>query len=110
MILRKDTYSQFVSLHEAPETGYLREISLSFKRTPTAIEEDTSVSEDAYLVMRSRYETRAGGKDVLSSLYSKFYTFIFEESDDGKTGYMLFQYYYNPVNNDRNLEGKDIYP
>ncbi len=109
ILLRKDTYSQFVSLHEAPETGYLREISLSFKRTPTVIEEDTRVSEDSYLIMRSRYETRAGG-EVLSSLYSKFYTFVFDESSDGKTGYMLFQYYYNPVNNDRNLEGTGVYP
>lgn len=110
ILLRKDTYSQFVSMHEAPEAGYLREISLSFKRTPNAIEKDTSVSENSYLIMRSRYETRADGKEILSSLYSKFYRFVFDESSDGETGYMLLQYYYNPVNNDRNLEGTDIYP
>ncbi len=108
-ILRKDLYSQFVSLHEAPETGYLREISLSFKRTPTVIEEDTSISDDFYIIMKSRCEIDEDGK-ILSSLYSKFYKFVFDESSDAETGYMLFQYYYNPVNNDRNLEGKDIYP
>lgn len=110
IVLRKDAYSQFVSLHEAPEMGYLSEISLSFKRTPAVIEKDTSISEDSYLIMRSRYETCADGKKILSSLYSKFYTFVFDESSDGKTGYMLFQYYYNPVNNNRNLEGTGIYP
>jgi hypothetical protein len=109
IVLRKDVYSRFVSLHEAPETGYLREISLSFKRTPTTIEKNTRIADDSYLVIRSRYETSADGK-TLSSLYSKFYKFVFDESADGKTGYMLFQYYYNPVNNDRNLEGTDIYP
>ena len=109
IILQKDLYSQFVSLHEAPASGYTREFSFSFRRTPTVIEVDTSLSADNYIIMKSRCVTDESGK-ILESLYSKFYRFVFDESRDGETGYMLLQYRYNPTNNDRNLEGKEIYP
>lgn len=107
--LPKDTFSQFPSLHEAPEDGYTQELTFEFSRTPTAILKDEGLQGTEYYIMRSRAKKDDDGK-MVSAMYGKFYRFAFDESDDGKTGYLLLKFYVNPTPNDRNLEAEGQYP
>jgi hypothetical protein len=107
--LPKDLFSQFPSLHEAPEDSYTQELTFEFARTPTAILKDEGLQDSEYFIMRSRVKRDKNGK-IVSATYGKFYRFAFDESDDGKTGYLLLQFYVNPTPNDRNLEAEGRYP
>jgi hypothetical protein len=107
--LPKDTFSQFPSLHEAPQDGYSKEWTFRFARTPTAILKDEGLQDTEYFIMRSRVRKDEQGNRS-SAMYGKFYRFAFDESDDGKTGYLLLQYAINPTLNDRNLEMEGHYP
>lgn len=107
--LPKDMFSEFPSLHEAPMDSYVKEIVFNFARTPSAILKDEGLKDAEYFIMRSRVKKDNDGK-IISALYGKFYRFAFDESDDGKTGYLLLQFYVNPTPNDRNLEAEGRYP
>jgi len=107
--LPKDTFSKFPSLHEAPQDGYSKEWTFRFARTPTAILKEEGLQDTEYFIMRSRVRKDEQG-NISSAMYGKFYRFAFDESDDGKTGYLLLQYAINPTLNDRNLEMEGHYP
>ena len=104
--LPKDGTSQFKSLYEAPEEGYQEKMVFSFKRgIEGAIEERLGAGGGAedYLVFRSRVEKDETGK-IVESRYGKIYAFRYGETEESRVGYLRLLYYFNPNNNDRNLE------
>ena len=99
-----DSFSYFKSIYEAPLAGYERNLNLSMKRENHKTLADIRVPENQYLVFRTRVEMDGNG-EMVKSRYGKIYEFIYDRSTTKRgMGYVRFTYYFNPNENDRNLE------
>ena len=98
-----DTFSLFESAYEAPSTGYEPNMKMELKRENHRTLTDIRVPEDHYLVFRTRVEAGGNG-EILKANYGKIYRFIYGHSGTPSMGYVRFTYYFNPNENDRNLE------
>ena len=95
---------QLVSAYEAHPAGYAPGLVLSYERKDGVTVSETTIPQDHYLMFRSRVE-RDGEGEVIRSRFGKITSFRYGEADmDGKRGYISFTYYFNPNENDRNLE------
>ena len=103
--LKKDSWSVLVSEHEAPSNRYIPKVETLFVYDSKPNPVDTRIGEDEYLVFRSRIKKDDEGK-IIHSNFGKIYGRIKSgESDKGNdVGYVQFLYYFNPDDNDRNLE------
>ena len=98
---KKDTYSQFVSAHEANPDGYQSAFAFVYERTDDKIIQDKRITEDDILVFRVRTKADESG-NITEAYYGKIYgPFKFA---DGPQRFIRFTYYFNPNPNDRNLE------
>jgi len=101
---KKDTYSFAKMVYDAPMTGYSPEIILSLARKDGKAVNEITISKDHYLVFRSRVKKDEDGK-IIHSRFGKITEFEYGESRNKKGhGYIRFVYYFNPNDNDRNLE------
>lgn len=101
---KKDLYSEFYSTYHA-NTNVLFTNEIEFSDTKDAKGKlvESTISDDEYLVLRTRSVTDAKGQ-LISSHYSKIYgkiLFLFAQNAPGKV--QLF-YYYNSNSNDTNIE------
>jgi hypothetical protein len=99
--LKKDTFSKFPSVYEAPVTGYLPEVRFASERTKTHIIRDEKLGGSEYLVFRVRSHVDADG-NVTKANYGKIYGPL--EFGVGRECLLIFSYYFNPTNNDPNIE------
>jgi len=101
---RKNTSSAFVSDYEAPTNGYA-EVSIQREKRLKFYERNPSdLSEDDYLIFKSRIVRDKDGV-VVSANYGKIYgkmEYVF--SKEQALGAFGFTYYFNPTPNDRNIE------
>jgi len=105
-VIRKDRDLQSIlhSLHEAPEYGYQPEINLNYRRTNEKVLEDNDLPKNEYLIFRTRVELGEGGK-IIRANYGKIFDVWFDISADNLEGAAIrFLYYFNPRENDYNLE------
>ena len=94
----------FRSLYEAPETGYVPRIVLSHERENGKVTKEVIIPQDRYLVFRSRVEKNEKG-EIIHSRFGKIMSFTYGEGgNNGELGYVEFTYYFNPNDNDRNIE------
>ena len=99
----KDSYSAFLSLYEAPENGYQPEISFCYQRINDKVIERNELGGAEYLLLRTRVEMNNGG--ISKAHYAKIYSLGFGVSgDENEGGRVSIVYYFNPNENDRNLE------
>ena len=103
---KKDLYSELLSIQMAPENGYVQRIDCCYDRAYDKVFKEERVGKDEYLIFRSRTELDEEG-NIKTCRYGKIYGRI----GFGKTGkikenrgIVLFTYYLNPTDNDRNLE------
>lgn len=104
--LTMDSWSEFRSVHNAPDGGYQPVIVFSCKSESAAIRQEVKFSNDICLVFQSRVQTSKDGR-VLSANYGKIYPMNFDYGEappDKGQGRVEFGYYFNPTPNDRNLE------
>ncbi len=97
-----DRSSEFMSVYDAPESGYDPTISFERERTRIKIVKSNELGEDQYLVFRVRTVTDKEGK-IISANYGKVYGPI-EYGRMAEQHRLKFTYYFNPTPNDRNLE------
>ena len=105
-VIRKvrDLQSMFHSLHEAPDNGYNQKINLCYRRTNDKVLENNEFPENEYLIFRSRVELDDEGK-IVKAHYGKIFDIWFDISANNLEGAAVrFLYYFNPNENDRNLE------
>lgn len=103
-VRKKDEHSGFAFEYEASLEGYQDGIVFELERTSDKITKNTELSNDNYIVFRSRAE-----KDTDNNITRINYGIIdilkygetFEEPNKGA---IVFGYYFNPTPNDRNLE------
>lgn len=104
-----DAFSQFRSVYEAPLSGYDPNIKLEKKNKDGRSLTETRIPEDHYLVFRTRAKADEKG-NLIQSHYGKIYGFQYGHNDLTRgTGYVRFTYYFNPNENDRNLECKETW-
>jgi hypothetical protein len=89
--LKKDLFSAFETVYDAPEAGYEKEFVYAFGRKEDKILLDNKLKEDEYLVFKSS-NTRG------QSNYGKILGLDFGG------GWIKIFYVYNPRMDDRNLE------
>jgi len=101
---KKDSFSMLCSEHVAPEDGYLQEIKLSIRRTSEEILEQIEISNDDYVVFRTRTKEENGQR--IQANYGKIYGEIWYgiSSNECAGARVSLLYYFNPTPNDRNLE------
>ena len=106
MINPKDD-SVFNSAYEAQESGYEQQYYSVTDRTPSKILQKIELSKEEYLTFRSRIVRDDEGK-IISSHYGKIiidgtidYGIDFDNPERTRVGFI---YYFNPNENDRNLE------
>ena len=98
-VLKKDKSSAFQSVYQADTNAvYISDFEFAYDRLAGDIKKDTRFSEADYLVIRTRSKTDEKG-NLVSAHYSKMYGPIAA----GKGG-IYFGYYFNPNENDPNLE------
>jgi hypothetical protein len=98
---KKDTYSQFVSAHEANPDGYQSLFPFVYERTNNKIIQERRITEDDILVFRVRTKTDDLG-NITEAYYGKIYGPC--KFADGPQRLVRIAYYFNPTPNDRNLE------
>ena len=98
---KKDTYSQFVSAHEADTNDYQSVLAFVYERTADRIIQDKRISEDDILVFRVRSKLDENG-NISEAYYGKIYGPC--KFADGPQRFIRISYYFNPTPNDRNLE------
>jgi len=104
--VKMDSWSEFRSVHDAPDGGYQLEIVFSCKSESPASRQEVKFSNDICLVFQSRVQTNKAGR-VLSANFGKIYPMCFDYGEappDKGHGRVEFGYYFNPTPNDRNLE------
>ena len=103
--LEKDTYSFAQTVYEAPKEGYNPEFVLSLERKEGKILNEIKLPENRYLVFRSRVKKDEEG-NIIHSRFGKIISMKYGENRLTKEGhgYIKFLYYFNPSDNDRNLE------
>lgn len=101
-VLPLDRSTEFMSLYDAPESGYDSTLMLERERTRTKILKSHELGRDQYLVFRVRTVTNQEGK-MISANYGKVYGPI-EYGRMAEQHRLTFTYYFNPTVNDRNLE------
>jgi hypothetical protein len=101
----KDTWSDFKSLHEAPENGYSTNLLLITRYNEQKLVEKKEVSQNDYLIVKSRVKMDNEGR-IISANYGKIYGEIIYGGTEKnlKGGMVRLCYYFNPTPNDRNLE------
>lgn len=107
---KKDTWSEFVSDHEAPEAGYSADFHLSTKRSEAKVFENIELSESDYLIFKlTRGSDNGSGKH---SWYGKIYGPLIHGimTNDREGAGVKFTYYLNPTPDDRNLEAEGSRP
>ncbi len=100
-----DTHPNFNWPYVAPESGYLNEIK-KYKTYKTPSHPETNLKRDAInYIFRVRTQTDEKGK-ITSACYGK----IKGDIDLTTTGQLQFEYWFNPVPNQKSLEynGKNI--
>jgi len=104
LLKKKDEWSELASVAEAPLLGYIPNINLYYDRTSTEIFRKFDVTENDYVIFRSRTSTAPDGSTV--SNYGKIYGNIAYGilENDAKEGVVMFRYYFSPTSNDRSLE------
>lgn len=103
-----DKTSEFMSLYTAPEEGYVPELVEEQARTRTEILRNSGIEKGQYLVLRVRSVTNEQGR-IVSANYGKIYGSNLDGNPigygrSGEEHHMTFNYYFNPIANDRNLE------
>lgn len=101
-VLPLDRSTEFMSVYDAPESGYDSTLTLERERTRTKIVKSHELGKDQYLVFRVRTVTDKEGK-ITSANYGKVYGPI-EYGRIAEQHRLTFTYYLNPTDNDRNLE------
>jgi hypothetical protein len=107
VLLEKNKWSGFPSVYEAPHEGYEPKITLITRRLNKNTLEKVELTEDQYLVFRSRTVKNLQGH-VIQSNFGKIYgRLIYGGSAKNKEGGEIrLNYYFNPNNNDPNLESE----
>ncbi len=100
--LNADMFSAFMSVYDAPLTGYVESLKYVLNRTKTEIIEEKNLSVSNYIVFRSRAVVDNKGR-LERANYGKVYPPIRHGRSRGKDSMVLI-YYFNPAPNDRNLE------
>lgn len=103
-----DRTSEFMSLYTAPEEGYEPTLIDERERTRTEILKKSDIEKEQYFIFRVRSVTNEQGK-IVSANYGKIYGSNLDGTpiEFGRSGEehrMAFNYYFNPTENDRNLE------
>ena len=104
-----DSFSKFRSVYEAPLSGYEQSIKLERKKGKEQEPLNVQIPEDQYLIFRSRVKMDEKG-DFAQSNYGKIYRLQYGHGDLAqRIGYVKFTYYFNPTENDRNLECQETW-
>ena len=102
VLMQKDDWSELVSLTEAPQSGYISKVNVYLDRTPSVVYRQFDITSRDYIIVKSRTHL---SDDLEESHFGKIYGEIkYGISDDNKGGVVMFQYFFNPTPNDRNLE------
>lgn len=96
-----DKTSELMSQYNAPDTGYVSNITFERERTLMKILNSEELDENHYLILRVRSVTDGTGK-IISANYGKIYGPI-EYGLMGKDHRLKFTYYFNP-DGTQNLE------
>lgn len=99
----KEMWSSFISAYEAPTAGYQKQVVLSVDRNRNMVIKHEEIDGDNYLIFRVRTSVDDKGSAV-TARYGKIYGPIEYGDDDTNQGVVRFTYYFNPIENDRNLE------
>jgi len=107
---KKDTWSEFLSDHEAPEAGYSADFHLSTKRSEAKVFENIELPESDYLIFKLTRGSDNG--DDKHSWYGKIYGPLIHGimTNDREGAGVKFTYYLNPTPDDRNLEAEGRRP
>jgi len=98
---KTDNYSEFVSEHEATETGFETSFVSIIEQEKGKYTKEKRFGENDYMIFRIRTKTDDQGK-IISSHYGKIYGPVGVPHRWSKK--FSFTYYLNPTQNDRNLE------
>jgi hypothetical protein len=101
---RHPPLSRFPSVYEAPREGYEQRFEMFTRWAQEKIVESKRITDDEYLVFRSRTLTD-NNEQITSAHYGKMYYVSFgrtRKALDG--GVVKMQYYFNPTPNDQNIE------
>ena len=101
-VLTLDSSSDLQSVYSAPEEGYARELVWERERTKFEIKKSKELDKDEYVVFRTRVVTNEKG-ELVGAHYGKIYGPI-RYGRMGESHRLMFNYYFNPVENDRNIE------
>ena len=86
----------------APDKGYISELSESLSHTPTiGWKKDENKEQNYYFRVRTILNSQG---EVTSALYGKIYGDFTLDPINSKTTWILFTYYLNPTPNSRNVE------
>jgi len=100
--LKKDMWSEFYSIYEAPTNDYQSFIHLINEGTKDKVVKLEKLDRTEYLVFRVRTILDEKG-NIVSAKYGKIYG-PFDYGVGEKLDHLRFTYYFNPTPNDRNLE------
>lgn len=99
--VQKDMSSNFRSVYEAASVGYHPEVQFAFVTTTDKDLKVEKMGDAEYLTFRVRTVLDDKG-NIVRARYGKIYGPI--EFGVGKNHHVRFNYYFNPTDNDRNLE------
>ncbi|MFA7054486.1 MAG: hypothetical protein WC328_15845 [Kiritimatiellia bacterium] len=100
---KKDSFSKMAAQYEAPETGYTSVVGYEMRRTHDKIFVNEKLNESEYLFFKTRVRRKPDGRE--EACYGKVYELVFGEyyAETNKAKISM-AYYFNPTQNDRNLE------
>jgi hypothetical protein len=103
---KRDKFSKFWSIYDAPETGYQNTLVYETERGGGKMIKNKQFDvQTDYLIFKTRIKRDKDG-NIISANYGKIYSFTFGEGAEpwGTKGGVSLWCYYNPAPNDRNLE------
>ena len=105
-LMKFDSWSNFSSAYEAPLEEYESQFEAFRRFTPKAEIAKKTLSQDEYLIFRSRVTTNEHGQ-ITSAHYGKIYSLgCWGTSKKPDGGAVSIYYFFNTTPNDRNLESK----
>jgi len=99
-VKKKEISSTFQSEYFVGDDKFKEELDFVIEREKSVLKQKTELNDDEYLIFRVRSKVNEKG-DLVSVHYGKIYGLKYAQSRDR---YIDFTYYFNPNENDRNLE------